>query len=129
MCEIFSALGATILGASSLTSGLATSTAVTTAVGIGATASTVGGLASTGIGIANSVRASRESSNVQNMKNELARQSNRLNVEKTAEQLNENRLNSRTLASLRIPLNKTAESSVNTAQGNSTNSTGINIPM
>lgn len=130
MCEIFSAIGSAILGmsAAGAATGAGVSTAATTAIGAAATAGMAAGLTSTGIGIANSLRASREISNEKSVQENLAKQTNRLNVEKTASQLAENRLSNRTLSSLRIPLDKTAGSTVNT-QGNSAFNTGLNIPI
>ena len=124
MCEIFSAIGTAILG----TVGAATaSTTAATAVGVAATASTVAGLASTGLGIAGSIRASRDGSNSRSIQDTISKQTPKIISEKTAAQLKENKLSSRTLNSLRIPLKKNVESNANVSQY-SAQQTGLNIP-
>lgn len=126
MCEIFSAIGASILGASAITSGAVASTAATTTVGVVAAASTAAGLASTGLGIANSIRSARGSSDAQS----AVKQPNRLLTEKTANQLKESKLSNRTLATLRIPLNKMSSTNDNNSvQTNSNTNVGLNIPI
>jgi len=129
MCEIFSIIGGTVLGSLGITGA---STAAATSVGVAATAATVGSLASTGIGIANSVRAANEISNQNKGYRDAIKssQEQKVNVTsstgKTASQLEENPVQKRAISSLRIPLTKTANTiqQVNTTTAN----TGLNIP-
>ena len=129
MCEIFSIIGGSVLGSLGITGATA---AATTTVGVAATAATVGTIASTGIGIANSIRASKEIGSQNKAYRDALKdaQEQKVNVTssigKTASQLEENVTKKRAISSLRIPLTKTANVApqVNTTSAN----TGLNIP-
>lgn len=127
MCEIFSAIGASLLASAGI--GGASASAAT-AVGAAAAASTIAGVASTGIGIANSIRsANSNSSRLNEMQNSLLNRTNRFSTEKTAAQLKDNSTAKRTITSLRIPLDKTSNSNTNVQSNQNVSGLGLNIPV
>ena len=127
MCEIFSAIGASILGSIGITGA---SSAAATAVGAAATAASVGSMTATGLGIANNARmAHSNQSQAKSMQRALTSPRQNNLSEKTASQLGDNRNPRRAISSLRIPLDKTTNTS-NTEQINTTSTnTGLNIPL